>query len=388
MEILNAEQLNEKLVDLINESREIYFMAAWATDSSRAFEALKKNRYKIKKAVIGTHFYQTSPKFIKEFLNNNQIRYIKLPSGVFHPKVYLFICGDDDVQVIIGSSNFTHGGLSSNYELSILTNRKKDGVVVDRLFKEIGKKFSEAERYSADQLEEYELKWKHNKPIRARLAVSQNVSTIDDTHHYIDVDIQNLTWGEYVTLVESDEIHSLKGRVRVLKESRKLFKKGFDNISDFDRRCIEGLEKCFVGGDKDSDWMWFGKMTRASRFYKNWRGIKSALDFIPMDGDVSEKQFNNYLNAFRRASSSKDPIGSATRLLCMKRPDVFVCIDNPNNANISSAYKMGAKINCKKYWELIHKIKSSKWWIEAPVDDELYPYRVALLDAVFYEPEE
>ena len=42
MEILNAEQLNEKLVDLINESREIYFMAAWATDSSRAFEALKK----------------------------------------------------------------------------------------------------------------------------------------------------------------------------------------------------------------------------------------------------------------------------------------------------------------------------------------------------------
>lgn len=388
MEILNAEQLNEKLVDLINESREIYFMAAWATDSSRAFEALKKNRYKIKKAVIGTHFYQTSPKFIKEFLNNNQIRYIKLPSGVFHPKVYLFICGDDDVQVIIGSSNFTHGGLSSNYELSILTKRKKDELIVDRLFKEIGKKFSEAERYSADQLEEYELKWKHNKPIRAKLAVSQNVSTIDDTHHYIDVDIQNLTWGEYVTLVESDEIHSLKGRVRVLKESRKLFKKGFGNISDFDRRCIEGLEKCFVGGDKDSDWMWFGKMTRASRFYKNWRGIKSALDFIPMDGDVSEKQFNNYLNAFRRASSSKDPIGSATRLLCMKRPDVFVCIDNPNNANISSAYKMGAKINCKKYWELIHKIKSSKWWIEAPVDDELYPYRVALLDAVFYEPEE
>ena len=94
------------------------------------------------------------------------------------------------------------------------------------------------------------------------------------------------------------------------------------------------------------------------------------------------------MNAFRRASSSKDPIGSATRLLCMKRPDVFVCIDNPNNANISKAYEMGAKINCKKYWELIHKIKSSKWWIEAPVDDELYPYRVALLDAVFYEPEE
>ena len=229
MEILNAEQLNEKLVYLINKSREIYFMVAWATDSSRAFEAMKKNRHKIKKAVIGTHFYQTSPKFIKEFLDNNQIRYIKLPSGVFHPKVYLFICSDDDVQVIIGSSNFTHGGLSSNYELSILTNRKKDGVIVDRLFKEIGKKFSEAERYSADQLEEYELKWKHNKPIRAKLAVSQKVSTIDNTHYNINTDIQNLTWNEYVTLVESDEIHSLKGRVRVLKESRKLFKKGFGN---------------------------------------------------------------------------------------------------------------------------------------------------------------
>lgn len=386
MQLLNAEQLNKKLVCLINECKEIYFMTAWATEGSPAFKALHKNQHKIKKAVVGTHFYQTSPKFIREFLDNKQIKYFKQTNGVFHPKIYLFVCNDNDVQVIIGSSNFTRGGLTANYELSILTNRERDGKIVERLFNEIEERFDEAENYTEEQLNEYEIKWKFNKPVRAKLAVHQSVSTREDENHRVSVDINNLTWSEYVTLVDGDEFHSLKGRIKVLKEAKKLFRKGFDNISDYEKRCIAGLENASVSGDVDAGWMWFGKMLRASRVFSDWTGIKTALDFIPLDGEVKKEDFENYLNKFCEVSASKDPIGSATRLLCMKRPDTFVCIDNPNNASISAAYEMGARMNCKKYWAFIEKVKASKWWKDAPKDDELYPYRTALLDAAYYEP--
>lgn len=46
-------------------------------------------------------------------------------TGIFHPKLYIFIKGAKQ-RVLIGSSNFTPGGIHVNYETNILLEGKKD----------------------------------------------------------------------------------------------------------------------------------------------------------------------------------------------------------------------------------------------------------------------
>ena len=388
MRLLNSIDLNEKLVSLIKDCDEIYIMTAWATERSQAYKALFENKKKIKKAIVGTHFYQTTPSFIRSFFSEKSVRFFKQTDGVFHPKVYLFINKvDSSCCMIIGSSNFTQGGLGKNYELSMIVKKNIEDPIIIQLLDEISSKFNEASYFTEDELNEYEIKWKYNKPIRAKLAVQQRLNDEEDVDSGVSVDILNLTWNEYVRLVESDDFHSLKGRLKVLKAAKKIFFVGFENATDYQKSCIEGLIMDNVDdSDEDSCWAWFGHMKRAKSVYSNSKAIEQAIDCIPNEGEITEEIYNEYLEKFKLASSSKNPIGTATRLLCMKRPDFFVCIDTPNNKNLSSAFGFGKKINCKNYWNFLKIVHSSRWWNEAPKNDLLSPYRAALLDAAYYDP--
>ena len=71
---------------------------AWATVDFEVFRLLVKNKKKIKKMIVGTHFYQTAPEFIETFLAHPNVRFI-LPTGgesVFHPKIYVFEMNDQE----------------------------------------------------------------------------------------------------------------------------------------------------------------------------------------------------------------------------------------------------------------------------------------------------
>ncbi len=50
---------------------------------------------------------------------NSYVFFVPLPSPIFHPKIYLFE-GNDNSEIIIGSSNLTANGLFANIEASIL----------------------------------------------------------------------------------------------------------------------------------------------------------------------------------------------------------------------------------------------------------------------------
>ena len=82
--------LVETFEELIDKCDEIYFATAWATDKHSVFEKLKENSNKVALAIIGLHFYQTSPRFIECFMQNENFFFKKSVSGVFHPKVFIF----------------------------------------------------------------------------------------------------------------------------------------------------------------------------------------------------------------------------------------------------------------------------------------------------------
>lgn len=82
-----------------------------------------------------------------------------------------------------------------------------------------------------------------------------------------------------------------------------------------------------------------------------------------------------------------------TRLLTMKRPDRFVCIDKANRIDGLCNYFGVAPTttNLENYWDrIIAPMELMPWWQAnepiPPVEREIWRGRAALLDAIYYNP--
>jgi hypothetical protein len=74
----------------------------------------------------------------------------------------------------------------------------------------------------------------------------------------------------------------------------------------------------------------------------------------------------------------------------MKRPDVFVCVNGKNTETLAKALDFApTTLSLAKYWDkVVVPIQSSPWYNAArPIgdDSELWDYRVAMLDAIYYD---
>lgn len=113
-------ELNAALKLCMQSFDQYWWAVAWATHHAPEFKFLIDNKNKIKKIVVGTHFYQTSPEFIEPFINSNAVRFVTAGKGVFHPKVYLFQNQNKKWCVIIGSPNYTKAAFGNNVELAVM----------------------------------------------------------------------------------------------------------------------------------------------------------------------------------------------------------------------------------------------------------------------------
>ena len=132
-------------------------------------------------------------------------------------------------------------------------------------------------------------------------------------------------------------------------------------------------------------------------YFKNFiksnnESISKALEFIPETGPVSKENYDNYirfyLEPFNEFCNGKyHGIPMATRLLSMKRPDVFVCLDKRNLHKMKTVFNIElGKKEYSKYWiNVIVPIQNSAWCkSEIPKDEwerKIWNYRVAMLDA-------
>ncbi|WP_353227652.1 phospholipase D-like domain-containing protein [Novosphingobium sp.] len=74
---------------------------------------------------IGLNFFHTDPQVLRILFKlskkYNLELYLSNSDNTFHPKIYAFEYRDR-YTVVVGSANFTHGGLSQNYEASVLVD--------------------------------------------------------------------------------------------------------------------------------------------------------------------------------------------------------------------------------------------------------------------------
>ena len=123
--VTTALEIKSVLIHLIEECSSCQIAVAWASADFEVFNVLLNNSDKISRMIVGIHFYQTHPTFIKTFLDNRHVRFVMNPNGVFHPNTYLFEM-KDGWQLLVGSPNFTHSATSNNDEMAVLVSSADD----------------------------------------------------------------------------------------------------------------------------------------------------------------------------------------------------------------------------------------------------------------------
>lgn len=384
--ITESSELTEAFEDLITHYDNFYCCVAWAgaPKSFKAGRLLLKHSSKIKKAVVGLHFYQTHPEFISTFIDNESIRFFMETHGVFHDKIYLFSNSAKDWCAIIGSSNFTKGGFENNSECNVIISDadEKGKNIYKSLIQRIDRAYKNALQFTDEMLGDYE------DCYTRQMGKRESLGSIVKTKKR-DFDSSELTlmpWDEYCALLRKTE--RVQTCIDVLTEIQSVFKanKSYSDVDTEDRKNIAG----FVG--PNSIFAFFGTTKRNHRFGRliedNDKGLSKVVDLIPSHGDISFEQYKKYINFFK--DKWDDPLATATRLLTMKRPDMFLCVNGKNRRLLAKYLNIPpSNLTLDNYWELvIVPIRQASWYnIKTPKEGkEYWPYRVALLDALIYEP--
>lgn len=205
------------------------------------------------------------------------------------------------------------------------------------------------------------------------------------------IEVINMPWSEFVKRVKNDNYNSLNDRLAVLNGIENFFK-NYDNFQSTPKK----IRKCIAGfiEEQHINWLWFGSMRGSGKFKNkinsNDKYISYALDEIPLNGKIEKKHFENYIRNFMKALPNWNWIATSTRLLAMKRPDVFVCINSKNRKKLCKEFGITqSNITYQRYWnEIISKIFDSKWWkVPRPKNKDEYQIwksRGAFLDSLYY----
>ncbi|WP_426278595.1 restriction endonuclease PLD domain-containing protein [Chryseobacterium sp. S-02] len=395
--ITNPENLKKEFKRLMKQYSNFHWATAWASAGNEVFGELIENRYKIDKLTVGIHFYQTHPDFIKEFIDDENVHFVEQPEGTFHPKVYLFTNDENDWELIIGSANFTANAFTKNTEVCVLINIKdsnskevyESALEIIRSSFELGKTFNESD------LENYRKIWDIQQPKIQSLS-GQYGSTKGKPTPSHKIELQTKSWDEFMDDVFGEGKRIIGRRIRVIEIAKELFQKirHFKELDDSERKFIAGLptnlERTIPGAE---DWAFFGSMRGAGKFSKlindNNELLSFALDEIPLDGPVTKTNYDRFLDYFKKAVPG-NYLATSTRLLAMKRPDVFICYDNKNKDALCRDFGIIRNgMDHERYWnEVILRIADSEWYQKPDPKDEMERKismaRSAFLDSLYY----
>ncbi len=397
--LTSPESLRAEIIRLTRDYRHFDWAVAWAGGGHKAFDSLDKHRSKIRRIVLGTHFHQTAPEFIDAFADVPAVRY-RLDqdglSGVFHPKLYLFSNDKSNWEAIIGSANFTAGAFTRNIEHAILIGSadQTDDVSYTDLISEIDQLWQKGRHFTHDELAAYRLRWAKSRRFLER-AAGHDTGQKRRASIY-ERPLLNLSWKDYLQALRDQKEKYFDGRLQVLREAKKIWaaQPSFSKLSVEDRKKI-----CGTASEKIIRWRLFGSMRGAFKFTTALRDknkfLLTALDKIPLRGEVRASHYKAYISRLSWAFDQVKEFGGlavATRMLCLRRPDYFVCVDSKNRLGL---YKMLGvspdEVTVDSYWDtVVAPLIDTPWWQSPrPTGDAdaqtIWDARVAMIDALFYE---
>jgi hypothetical protein len=389
--LTSANQLEGAFSQSLEKYNHVSFAVAWASYDFPGYKQLVGKRHKIARGIVGIHFYQTHPMFIRKFMKDERVTFIKQPAGTFHPKFYLFYNSEKDWSCLLGSANFTGPAFKKNTEVCVQFDASDDGnKALRRALDETLKRYWKfGKEFTSTQLDDYTESWRRFR--RQRKALIGKFGD-KDFKPVPKTSVLGDSWSDYLQRVLRDKRHN--ERIRVLAEAHRLFKKHatFAQMPPRDRKRIAGFAP-----KEEIDWALFGGMVGNRRFMqrvnKNDNFLSRALDGIPLRGRVAREQYMAYIETYKKAfqDGKRRGLATATRLLAMKRPDFFVCYDSANKRKLCKDF--GIVLyghDYEGYWDSVIKpMLDSNWWKSARPKRakalQVWLGRAAFLDSLYYE---
>jgi HKD family nuclease len=400
VKFLSRAQTQATLVALVEGCDSMQWAVAWATENA-VFESAMKNCSKFEHFVVGTHMFHTEPRVLERAALLEAAAVVPPTGDLFHPKVYLFRNGQR-IRCVVGSPNLTNAAMSRNVEASVLL----DGTSDDAALAELSSFVVEAWEAAKDISPEFLYRYRHQ--YTAKAAAREELAKFADVRPPSKPNSKraphDMSWEDYLEQVRSSahpSAHLFKERLGVLTKARALFATGipYAKWSEDDRKLVAGTLGRKKSQQPGVDYGLFGSMgasgTFANLVIEAPKGLSAALDFIPLMGAVTQNDYDRYCKAFMAAFDPSGRVGglpTATRLLAMKRPDAFVCIDSANRKDLCENFGVSpSTTTLQNYWQrIIEPMHGDAWWRHPQptnaADAEIWLGRAALLDAIYYTP--
>lgn len=374
------------LQDLVAWSNEVDLACAWATaDKGRSPHWSLIDPGKIRRAVIGVAFAQTEPWVLRTLHEANRLR-IGQCNGTFHPKLYLGFKGKE-LRAIVGSANLTGAAFASNVELSVLL----EGTDSDNQLRELTA-FHDVHWRAGMEVDDqwlldYECVWAARAPEpiipKGKLQIVSVESLQMNWERYYNVLLAQENRLPFIRVFQDYPSYSVE-----LSRTQAVFQK-YERFADAppdDRRLLMGL----AGKSSGSSGL-IGSMGPA-RFAKQL--VKNApqkvgrhLDKIPLEGEISLSLAGKVLHGLTEIHGVK--LGVATRLLAVKRPDLFVSVNNGSNPQLAVLLRRRKVTSVEHYLQLLETVWQLDWHRSPmpadPQQQQAWQRRAALLDSVLYE---
>lgn len=388
--ITDRTKLARELARCIDRHDRLSFAVAWAT-RTKVYDTLLARRDAIDSGVIGTHFYQTDPQVLDDFVNDGKVRFVLQPSGVFHPKIFLFRSGRR-FDAFVGSANLTHGAMSRNSEAVMHIDQDVDGArsVRDELAEAIRTYRGMGRKVRLEDAEVYRAAHERMRLTRQRLDGTYGSARSTSP---LESEVMRMSWTKYVAKIREAGDDHLRNRIALLNDVRTHFERTprFEDMDVDVRAMIAGLPN-----RRTENQGYFGSMRGDGYFHSAVRetptGISAALDCIPLEGPVARQHYERFVELFAPAvAGERQRPGVASRLLAMKRPDLFVCISKRNRTALAKDFSIAAsRIDFDLYWSAVaERIRDARWWSQPQPNSgrelDIWHGRAAMLDAVFYE---
>ncbi|AOU97768.1 hypothetical protein BI364_07145 [Acidihalobacter yilgarnensis] len=233
--------------------------------------------------------------------------------------------------------------------------------------------------------------WSRKQPALRRLAGQYGSSNTEKP--LTASSVMSMAWDRYFNAVKADQHHGFENRCELLAAVACAFAKHrtFASMPLPLRKTIAGLPNVH-----ESRWGWFGSMRGAGYYHQavneNNKHLSKALDEIPLRGTVTRSEYEKYIAEFLNAfPNGRHGVGIASRLLALKRPDQFVCLDSKNQRGLCRDFGIvQSGMNYDRYWgEIIERITDAPWWNSMrpknAKEAAVWDGRAAMLDAIFYE---
>ena len=386
--IIKTKDYQRQIVRLFRTYKRIAFVCETLAPDTEMGAHLLAHKDRIRYGLIGVRHHATPPKIMTAFAAHPQIRFNYHPTQGIYANIFLF-WNKKSWEILMGSAHFPTKYRGDFCQAVLhLSHKQTPAKFRDDIESQIKGWWKKTAQTKKKTLQDYTAQWQANfaKGVDGKSPDSQKVkgknstetsalspASLDSRYSKIApsavkpeaTSLSDVSWQAFCGMLTEVNPDILKDHMAVLTRIHGAFKAQpkFALLDPEMRRVIAGLPNKL-----EARWACFGGMQGAGSLQKAVRDnnpyLGEALDNIPLNGAVSRAQYLAFVKKLSHAfSSGRFGIGVVTRLLAMKRPDQFVCINPGTRDILRDSYAIPKSyFTIPRYWdEVISRLHKSPW---------------------------